>query len=172
MEIFHMAKIPAVAGKPAAPAAPSAKPGTPDTAGAKDKKKKKREAHPLLFVDSQNEETGKIEKKRVKLKAVPTDYDAKIHKPLSRKDFEDESLWYELKAQACEKQAAKFRQMATEEKVTGASGEKAKTKRLVAMMKKIEELKKTLIAAGLPVDDIIKAAMATAEKEAGTEATA
>lgn len=135
-----MAKIPAPA--PAAPAAApvaSAKPGTADTVAVKAKKPKtkkaKKAAYPGLY--GKNEAGEEV---RVKLKAIPTDYDPKTHKPFSRKDFDDQSLWFELRARACEVKAAEWRKRGEEEKSLEGNSEKAKTKRALKMQAKYAEI--------------------------------
>lgn len=148
---------PATAAAPATPAKPanSAAPGTPDAAaGAKKEKKKKvkRELHPALW-DEKNET-------RLKLTAVPADYDPKKHKPLGRKDFEKESLWFEQRALKCEAQAAKFREMGKEADAIGGSTEKGKLKRLANIKKRTDDLIAQLKEAGV-TDEEIKAALGT-----------
>lgn len=135
-------------------AKPSARPGTPDTAGEKPAKEKvKRVIHPSLIKTEMKD--GKPEETRVRVKDIPADFDAKIHKPLQRRDFEDEGMWYELQARKLDEKAAKLRQLAKESKALGNTTERAKTKRLVQMNKKMLELADQLRAAGVPVDDIL-----------------
>lgn len=128
-----------VVASTAAPA-PSAAPGTQDAAAKKEKKPNKRIPHPALW--------DATTQARVQLDAIPTDFDAKLHKPLGKKDFKNEGLWYELKAQGFDKKAAEFRAMAA----TAGTSEGAKTKKLILMQKKMAELMASLKSAGVDVD--------------------
>lgn len=121
-----------------APKAPAgnAKPGTKDDAG-KAKEKKTRIVYPAL-VSTEKDEDGKP--KRNKLKEVPADYSPKQHKPLQRRDFEDESHYYELRAQIAERQAKKFRELAEEAKKTGGLTNQKVMKRALAMQKRMNEM--------------------------------
>lgn len=147
---------------PAASAAGSAAPGTADAAGKKEKKKKgKRVLYPALW-DAKDE-------KRLKLAEIPADFDAKVHKPLGRKDFEDETLWYELRARALEAKAAAMRKLGAEAKAAGGTTEAQKAKKFVAMQSKIDELLATLKAAGMS-DEQIAALQAQAKEKAAEKA--
>lgn len=140
-----MAKVDAPKQAPATDknAPKSAAPGTKDEAGKKEKVK--RVMHPALF----NEKGD-----RVRLKEIPADFDAKKHKPIQRKDLEDEGLWFELKAKEMDAKAAKFRELAAECRAAGSSTERQKAKKLIAMQKKITELSAALLAAGMPQEKI------------------
>lgn len=147
-------------GTATAEAPVSAAPGTQDAAGKKGKKAKKakvkRELFPGLW-DAENET-------RLKLSEIPADFDPKKHKPLTRKDFDKESLFYELRARKCEEQAAKFRAMGAEADLIGGSSEKGKLKRAANMKKRFDELIAQLKEAGMTEDEINAAIGLTATK--------
>lgn len=86
--------------------------------------------------------------------AVPADYNPKIHKPLKRGDFQDETLWFELTADALEKKAKRLRAKAEELKKFGGK-DRVKAKKLLAMQKRFLEFKKSLASSGLNVDEIL-----------------
>lgn len=141
---------------PAGGAAPSARPGTADATGKKEKKEKVvRVAYPGL-----KNEAGEA----VKLTSRPTDFDLKKHKPLRPADFEDEGIWYEMKAEAHDKIAANLREKADEVRKVGPIKEKGKAKKLLQMQKRMAELTEHLKKQGVDVDALLKAAMSGSEE--------
>ena len=99
------------------------------------KEKKKRVAYPGLK-NSANEP--------VKLEALPSDFDPKVHKPLGRKDFANESTFWLLKAANAEKAAAKYKQFAEDAGKAGAVKGNATAKRLLALQRKLAEVEAAL----------------------------
>lgn len=167
-----MAKVAPTASAPSKPTAPAggARPGTVVPAAQGDGKKKEkivRTFHPLLKPEEKkNEKTGKTRlEPTARLKDIPADYDPKKHKPLQRRHFEDESLWWELRARHYDSLAVKCRQEAVTAKTTGSAADRVKARRLAQMAKKLEELKSSLSGQGVDVEAIIKAAMASSEKK-------
>lgn len=139
---------------PAAPVA-SAKPGTKEPKAKKEKKEKaKRVDFPGLFVEKDGE------KRRVKLAEYPANFDPKVHKPLRRGDFENESVFLLRKADEFEQRAKDLRNEATIAEKLGNQADRAKAKRLAAMQKKIAELEASLKESGVDVEAILKAAEA------------
>jgi len=146
-----MAKTqPNVAAKPtaapvvAAPAANGAAPAAPATPadGTATKKRtggkpKPRIVYPGLYKPS---DVAGADPVRVKLKEIPADYSPKKHKPMTRKDFEDETLFFELQAQVCERKAKRFREMAEESKKLGGVGDVKAAKKLLGMQKRMNEM--------------------------------
>lgn len=116
----------------------SAKPGTKDEKAKKEKKV--REQYPIP-------EGG--------LKAWPTDFDPKKHKPLKRKDFGDESLFLNSKADDYERRAKALREEALESTKLGGVKDKAKAKKLLSMHKKIAEMTKDMEADGVDVSQLL-----------------
>lgn len=140
-----MVKVQVPSKAPTATAPASARPGTKDDKGAKEKKQ--RVKYPGLTKDG----------KAVKLAAIPDDYDPKVHKPLGRKDLEDESLWYELKARDFERKAKLMREKGEESKKLGSVADRAKAKRLLALQKRFNELKQKLTSQGMDVESLLNA---------------
>lgn len=91
------------------------------------------------------------------LTGVPTDFDAKKHAKLKKKDFADESHFWEMRAAQLQKMADKAKQMVTECKSTsGLSGEKKKgAKALVKRLVRLEELARDLDADDVDVDKLL-----------------
>ena len=72
----------------------------------------------------------------------PSDFDSKIHKPLIKRDFEDDTLFFEMKAAAHEVAASGYRKkIATLEELGDAETRKAAARlaSLHAQMKKVQE---------------------------------
>lgn len=137
------AASPAPPAAPAATAAPTAAPanGAAPADGEKKKrtggKPKPRVVYPGLYKPS---DVAGADPVRVKLKEIPADYSPKKHKPMTRKDFEDESLFFELQAQVCERKAKRFREMAEESKKLGNVGDVKTAKKLLGMQKRMNEM--------------------------------
>ena len=132
------------ASKPAA--AKSAAPGTTE----EKPKKAKRIAYPTL-----NVEEGDNGKATTPLDAIPEDYDSKKHLPLRRKDFSDESMWFDMKADEYDGKAAAFRKQAADWRAMGSKADRAKAKRLIAMKAKMAELEAALKAEGIDTDALL-----------------
>lgn len=143
----------ATATKQAPKAPASAKPGTSDVAAQKPEKAKKakRQHHPLLAAKANDK--GRLVPS-VQLKEIPKDYDPKLHLPLGRKSFEDESLWYEIKAQELERKAAAMREEGKQIKAIGGSKDRAAAKKLIALQKRIADLTAELSGKGVDVSAI------------------
>lgn len=129
-------------GKIQTSAKPTAK---PDSAEAKSKK---RQPHPALF-----NKAGE----RVKLAEVPENFDAKIHSPLKARDFEHDYVYMRWQADQLEDKAKRLRSQAEQSEKLGDSKDRAKAKKLIAMTKRIEELKSQLADDGVDIDAILGA---------------
>lgn len=135
---------------PAAAAAenPSAKPGARDPKAKKEKKQKvERVEYPVP--------EGKLER-------VPEDFDPKKHKPLKRKDFKDEAVFLEIRADQMEAAAKRLREEAKAVRAGGGK-DKGKAKKLIAMQKRMAELQAQLTADGVDVEALMKSLEAPAE---------
>jgi len=158
--------------KNAAPAVPAAPAAAPSAAPGTEEGKKKRKAPvrtplvdcPALFVTEKEGE----EPKRIKLKELLTteQFNPSKHKPLTRKDFEAEYLFYEHRAVLAENKAVNLRAKAEESKKLGNVGDAAKAKKLLKMQKAMAELQAQLAAQGVDV----AALMAVNEPEEETAA--
>jgi len=125
-----------------------AAPGTKDDAGKK-VKKAKRVAYPLV---------GSKDPAVYPLKEVPADFNAKTHKPLKKKDFAEDYLFFSYKAAEARAKADAWDARAKEEKQLGSSKKRAQAKKLLKMTAKMAELRKMLEADGVDVDELIEAA--------------
>lgn len=143
-----MSKVAPAAKKPVAPK--SAAPGTVDETA----KKVVKIEYPGL-VDAEGNE--------VRLTAIPKDFDHKTMKPLGRKDFADESLWFEMQAERCEAKAKHYRQAAADFKKLGNVKDRAKAKKLVQMQRRFDELKAQLASQGIDVASLLAADDSTEE---------
>lgn len=154
----------------AAPKTLSAKPGTKDqSAKGKGKKEKVvRVDYPGLF----GEDTGDGPE-RLKLTAIPEDYNSKIHKPLKRSDFVDESVFLISKAERLEKLAAKLRKEAETVKSLGTTAQRQSAKKLLKMQESMATLMASLAEQGVDVQSLlatVQTAKAPADEVATTEA--
>jgi hypothetical protein len=144
MAVVHKHGKPAQAAAPAAPA--SAAPGTKDEKAKK--VKRERVQYPIP-------EGG--------LEIYPTDYDSKKFKPLKKKDFKDEALYIEARATHLETQAKNLREEAANMRKMGGVKDKGKAKRLLAMQKRMAELKASLAGEGVDVDALLASMAAPTE---------
>jgi hypothetical protein len=134
---------------PKKPVPPPAAVGAP-AAGKKAKKEKaKKIDFPGLFVG----EPGKEEYQ--KLTALPTGFDAKLHKPLKKKDFKDEPLFLDYQASLLDEKAKSIRAQAEKLRSVGSTASSAKAKTLVKMQQRMAELMAQLKAEGMDVDSLL-----------------
>ena len=144
-----MAKVTPTVRKPVAPKN-SAAPGSADNKAEKQSKV----SYPGLFNEAGED---------IKLTTIPTDWDHKLHQPLTRKSFEDESLWFTMRAVDCEKRAKFYRDAAEDHKKLGNVKDRAKAKKLVQMQKRFDELKAQLASQGVDVDSLLSGSNTDAE---------
>lgn len=138
----------------AAPAKPSAAPGTKEPKAKKEKVE--RVDYPIVAGTEWSVTTGEGDAAVTKLTAWPTDHDPKVHKPLTRKDFADEAVFYDVQADRLERQAKKFRDKAAETRTLGNVKERVKAKKLIAAMKRMEDMKAELVASGVDLEALMK----------------
>jgi len=127
--------------------AQSTKPGEPAPA-AKAPEKPKRVPYPGLNPDKDGKTT-------TKLKDFPADFDPKLHKGLTRKDFENEAPFLRKLADELEGRVKKLRAEADDAEKLGSASQRATAKKLRAMFDKFNELKKELEADGVDVATIM-----------------
>jgi hypothetical protein len=110
----------------------------------------KRIFHPALEAAQKTlEKSGKTVTRPTKqIAEIPGDYDAKLHKPLRRADFSDESAFYEYKARELEAKAADLRKQGEQIKSLGGIKNQADAKKLVALQKRMLELTEKLSQGG------------------------
>lgn len=107
-----------------------------------------RITHPALKPDADGKAT-------VKLDEYPADWDAKVHKPLRRKDFTGDHVFLERRATELEAKAKQLRIEAEEARKLGNSADRAKAKKLRSMLDKVADLKKELEAQGIDVTSLV-----------------
>lgn len=90
-----------------------------------------------------------------KLDAFPEDYNPSEHKPFIRKDFNDETIWLEWRAETYEAKAKAYRDEAVQIKTYGSAEERKAAKKLAAYADKFAALKAELAESGLDVDGIL-----------------
>lgn len=163
----------------AAPTAPSAKPGTKDVKAAKPEKKQRvfypgLEAGPVMEDGKPklNKKGKPIIRASKKLAAVPADFDIKLHKPLTRDSFEDESLYFELKAQYFDKKAAELRSQAADVKALGSVKDRGAAKKLLTLQKRMAELTAELEGKGVDLTAIKAKIAEDLAKKAAQKTTA
>ena len=101
--------------------------------------------------------------------AVPKNFSFVTYKPLKKKNFTTEALYFEHRAAQAEHQVKVFKDKAEESRTLGSTKERRQKKQVVKLANKMEELKATLTSQGVDVEAILKAAAAErkAEKKAG-----
>lgn len=132
-----------------APPAGAAKPGTTDAAAKEPKKGKV--LYPALVGPKDAEGKDTI----IPLKEVPKDWDPKAHKGLRRKDFSDEALFWDWRADRMELQVKKIRAHAEELRKLGTVKDRSRAKKLLSMQKRIADLKAQLEGEGVDVDALL-----------------
>jgi hypothetical protein len=125
-------------GKPSAAA-----PGTVDEKAKKEKVKKEK----IPRVPYPVPEGG--------LADWPTDFDAKKHKPLGRKDFAKESVYLLKKAEHYEKMAKDLRHEAETGERLGGLKDKGRAKKLLKLQEQFDALKASLQSEGIDVAAIL-----------------
>jgi hypothetical protein len=138
------------APKAAAPAAAvSTKPGDPAPKAKKEKVKKV--PYPALNPDAEGKST-------VKLKEWPADYSEKVHKRLTRNDFENEAPLLEHRADYLQGVVDKLRKEAEDCRTMGSTKTRKNAKKLRGVMEKFAELAADLQSDGVDIEGM-KAAL-------------
>ena len=86
---------------------------------------------------------------------VPEGFTFSVHKPLKKKNFVDEALFYDHKAAEMEFKREKFAAQAEECRKSGSPKQRAAKKRIIKLSEKMNELKKQLAAQGINVAELL-----------------
>lgn len=101
--------------------------------------------------------------KRLKLSALPADYNSRQHEKLTEADFVDAPLWMEFRATELQTKANSLFKRAKETRALGGVTDKKRAQKLVAMRAKMKELADQLKAQGVDVDALLAAQVAADE---------
>ncbi len=112
----------------------------------KKKQKRKQVKHPLLRDADGNPQ---------KLTEMPEDFNLGDHKPLIRKDFEDETIWLEWRAGIYEAKAKDYRDEAALIRQFGSAEERKAAEKLMKVRKQFEKLKADLAGQDIDVEAIL-----------------
>ena len=129
-----------VPGAPVAPAADT----TDDEAAEKQARKLPR--HPSTW----NAEADAGKGAPMKIDAVPADFDPKKYKPLAKKDFNDEAVFYDYAAQRAFAKAQNYEELAKQSRLVGNVADKKNMKKFLSMQERIRELQAEILAATPP----------------------
>ena len=121
---------------------------------------RKQVKHPLLFDADGNPQ---------KLKEMPADYSLKDHKPLIRKDFEDETIWLEWRADFYEEKAKGYRDEAALIRQFGSAEDRKAAEKLIKVRAQFEKLKAELAGQDIDVEGILAGVLGEAEAETPKE---
>lgn len=88
--------------------------------------------------------------------AVPEAFSFKDHKPLRKKNFENEALFYEHKAAEMDYKRGDFLGKAEEARKLGSPKERAKKRQIIKLQEKMSELRKQLEGQGIDVDALLQ----------------
>lgn len=88
--------------------------------------------------------------------AMPDGFDFNHNKPLRRKNFTHDALFFEHKAAEMNFKATRFRGQAAEAKALGSRADRAKAKKLQRLNGKMAELVAELRAQGVDTDVLLK----------------
>lgn len=148
---------------PAAAPAGSARPGKEEQAAAAPEKKK-RVDYPGLFDDAgeeqrlhylpteAGEQTYTLGDEEITVEVVA--WDEKLHKPLLRKHFANEVLFFSWRAHTFRLKAAEFDKKAEDAKRVGSKADQAKLRRLQKMREQMAKLEAALTEAGIDIDEL------------------
>lgn len=137
----------------------SAAPGTQSPQAATAKRKqvvKKKDAFVAPDGAAYVVAEGEGESRTVRFTEWPADFDPKTHKPLTRSQFADESVYYTHQADAFEARAKRFRGLATQSKQLGGLKDKTKAKKLLKMQARLNELRASIEADGTDVAALLQ----------------
>jgi hypothetical protein len=106
-------------------------------AGATDEAPKKRNRKPRAIYRAAD---------AAKLEAVPADWNAKDHLPLSKDDFANEALFFDFKAAQSEKAAANWKQLAADVRAGKTGDQKKNLDKFAKALKLLKEMEPMLRA--------------------------
>jgi len=87
--------------------------------------------------------------------AVPEGFSFKVNKPLKKRDFSADHLFFSYRAEEMDIKAAAFRAQAEEAKKIGSSADRNRVKRVLKLQEKMDELKAQLTAQGIDVQALL-----------------
>lgn len=90
------------------------------------------------------------------LKTVPTDWNSRKYKPIVRKDFADESLYFDHMAGIYRGRAELLSKRAEETRSMGSREDRVKMRRLRTMVERMSALTEELKKNGIDVDAMLK----------------
>jgi len=130
-------------------------------AGEGKKKKAKKEKVKRTAWGERNEK-GEL-KAKIKGTNLPEGFDAKVHSPLRRGDFEHPADYLVFTADRLEAKVKRLREEATKERSLGTVTDRKKAKRFAALATKMASMEKELRESGMS-DEQIKAIMTPSAK--------
>jgi len=115
--------------------------------------------------------TSKVSKGRTGFKVsnelydtcLPVGFNFKEFKPLKKRNFATEALYFEHRAEEMAYKMRAFTAQAEESRTMGSAADRRKKKQIVKLSEKMKELKAQLSAQGIDVEALIAAATATKE---------
>lgn len=90
--------------------------------------------------------------------AMPTGFDWDKNKPMKKRQFTSDAIYYEHRAEQMTYKADAFRAKAKEIAALGSRADQAKAKKMLKLSNKIAELKAELAGQGIDVEELMKAA--------------
>lgn len=87
--------------------------------------------------------------------AIPEGFDFGTYKPLKKRNFKQEYLWYLHKAAEMKFKAEQYEKKAEEIKKLGSPAERAKKKQIIRLQSKMAELKEQLSSQGIDVEALL-----------------
>ncbi len=88
--------------------------------------------------------------------AMPEEFEFGEYKPLKKKEFQADHLYFSHRAIELSVRAEAFEAKAEEAKLLGSGKDRSKAKRLQKMQLKMEELRRELEEQGIDVDELLK----------------
>ena len=121
-------------------------PGTKDITAKKTKKAGKLQ-HPAVLALT----------KDARLDAAPADFNFDLHKPIKKRVFSCDAVFYEHKVAELQNKVVKMQKLASEAKILGTKTERGKVRKLMSYVEKMKTLKEMLVADGIDVDALMAA---------------
>lgn len=128
---------------------------------------KKNKANKATTIAIKDVKPEKVKKGKVEFKPgtdvkygvpVPEGFDFSTYKPLKKKNFETEALYFRHRATEMEEKSLSFIAKAQESEKYGSTADRKKAKQLVKLTQKIKELKAKLTDEGINVEELLAAA--------------
>jgi hypothetical protein len=132
--------------------------------GASPAPKAKKEKVEKIFYPGLNVVDGKP---TTQLDSWPSDFDPKVHKGLTRKNFKNESPLLLRQAERLEEKAAKLRAEAKTIEKLGSPEQRNKAKKLANLNAQLQKMRAELEGEGVDVGEVLGESKAPAEAPAG-----